>query len=55
MMVEKYAKCDALDMTWVRFRSICNSLREAMRIDRGMPMTPAEHIEKQQAEKSGYD
>lgn len=52
-MVERYAKCDALDMTWVRFRSIRNNIKVALGLEQGKPLGHADHIAQQQAEKEG--
>ncbi len=53
MMVERYSKVDALDMTWVRFRATLASIKKALRLERGQQMSAAEHIEEQRFEKEG--
>lgn len=47
MMVEAHAKTDAMDMTWVRFRSVRDSLDLYRRLTDGKGITHEDHIRLQ--------
>jgi hypothetical protein len=47
MLVEAHARCDALDITWVRFAAILSALPTYQRIAAGKPISHEERIQQQ--------